>query len=78
MAPRVGLEPTTNGLTVPPQLSAWYALVSFSEALSEKFASPCRLVRSRDVWYGYTFGYTSYSRPKRTVHSVFADQLGAA
>ena len=76
-APRVGLEPTTNGLTVPPQLSAWYALVSFSEVLSERFAIPCRLVRLRGVWYGYTYGYTSCSKPGRTVHSVFADQLGA-
>ena len=57
-APRVGLEPTTNGLTVTPIPSVWSQRVSVSAVLSTFSVRACWLMLSRALWYGYTNAYT--------------------
>jgi hypothetical protein len=57
-APRVGLEPTTNGLTVTPRASVQSRLVSFGVVLSDFSPGPCCSVMPCAAWYGYTYGYT--------------------
>jgi len=58
VAPGVGLEPTTNGLTVSPITSVQSQWVLLSPAPSTNSARSCRRVLPCPATYGYTFGYT--------------------
>ena len=57
-APRVRLEPTTNGLTVPPTPSVQSECVVFGAVLSTNFDQLSCLVMSCPATYGYTNGYS--------------------
>jgi len=57
-APRVGLEPTTNGLTVTPRPSVQSECVAFGVVLSMNSDQSSHLVLSCPGTYGYTNGYT--------------------
>ena len=57
-APRVGLEPTTNGLTVPPKSSPLTHWVLPSAVLSDVAKRSYRPVLPCGAWCGYTNGYT--------------------
>jgi hypothetical protein len=57
-APRVGLEPTTNGLTVPPTPSVQSEWVLCGAVLSTNSVRSSCPVSSCPATYGYTYGYT--------------------